>query len=77
MSQRLPALNAREVERALAALGFEFHHQEGSHAVYKRAMDGKRIVVAKHGARSIPRGTLRAIIRQTGAPVEEFIANAR
>jgi hypothetical protein len=30
-------------------------------------------MVADHGARNISSGTLRAIIRQTGLTVEEFI----
>ena len=40
--------------------------------ILKRQLDGKRLAIPNH--REIPKGTLRAIIRQAGLTVDEFVA---
>ncbi len=67
---KLPAVSGRDVVNALSQIGFEFKRQVGSHMILKRQSDGKRISVPNHG--ELPRGTLRAIIRQAGLTVDEF-----
>lgn len=68
----LPVLSGREVVRALRKIGYERDRQKGSHIVMRHtAYPYRRIVVPDH--REVAKGTLRAIIRQAGLSVEEFI----
>lgn len=67
---KLPVVSGRETVKALSKVGFEFRRQVGSHMVLKRISDGKRIVVPDH--KELPKGTLRAILRQTDVTIEEF-----
>ncbi|HEY5300204.1 MAG TPA: type II toxin-antitoxin system HicA family toxin [Acetobacteraceae bacterium] len=73
MSPRLPAVNARQVLRALQRAGFVLDRIVGSHHVLAHPDDPRRTVtVPLHGARDLKLGTLRSIIRQAGFTVEEF-----
>jgi predicted RNA binding protein YcfA (HicA-like mRNA interferase family) len=51
--------------------GFRFRRQEGSHIVLRRAEPFAQVVVPDH--KELDRGTLRAIIRQAGLGVDEFV----
>jgi predicted RNA binding protein YcfA (HicA-like mRNA interferase family) len=73
MSKELPALRAREVVRALEKAGFVRWRQKGSHLTLYRASDRRALTVAIHFSKAVPKGTLRAIIKQAGLTVEEFI----
>jgi len=53
-------------------LGFEVYRQPRSHIVIVRKSPPSQATVPNH--KELDRGTLRAIIRQTGLTVEEFIA---
>ena len=68
----LPRVSGREVVAALAKAGYEKDRQKGSHIVLRQlARPHRRIVVPDHG--EIARGTLRAIIRQAGLTVQQFV----
>jgi predicted RNA binding protein YcfA (HicA-like mRNA interferase family) len=68
----LPRVSGREVVVALAKLGYEKDRQKGSHIVLRQvAYPHRRLVVPDH--KEIAKGTLRAIIKQAGLTVEEFI----
>jgi predicted RNA binding protein YcfA (HicA-like mRNA interferase family) len=69
-----PSIRAREVARVAQSIGFELDRQRGSHAVYYRASDGRRIVIPMHGSKDLKPGTLRAIINDMGLRVDDFIA---
>ena len=73
MSPKLPSVNARQLIRALKQVGFEEQRQRGSHLHLKRDSDGKRVTVPVHKGRSIPTGTLRAILRDADISVETFL----
>lgn len=74
MTARLPSLKARQVMRALERAGFIHVRSKGSHRVFQHPDDPtRRTIVADHGGKDIPRGTLREIIDQAGFTVEEFI----
>lgn len=70
---KLPAIRAREVVRVAEAMGFVLDRQRGSHAVYYRASDRRRIVIPMHGTTDLKPGTLRGIIADLGLSVDEFI----
>ena len=72
MSQ-LPRVSGREVVKALRKLGYELDRQHGSHIVMRQTDEPhRRLTVPDHG--EIAKGTLRAIIRQSGLTVDEFKA---
>ena len=68
---KLPVVSGRETVKALSKMGFVFKIQVGSQMVLKSPSDGKRIVIPDH--RKLPKGTLRAILRQPDISVEEFV----
>jgi predicted RNA binding protein YcfA (HicA-like mRNA interferase family) len=68
---KLPVVSGVDVVKALAKVGFELDHQTGSHLILRRREPPHlRITVPNH--REIARGTLRAIIRDSGLTMEEF-----
>ncbi len=71
---KLPVIRSRDLVRAAQRLGFVFDRQSGSHAIYLRKSDRRRIVVPIHSGCDLKPGTLRAIIADMGITVEEFTA---
>lgn len=67
---QVPALKAKEVIAILMRAGFEFIRSKGSHHIYK--MNNRLVVVPVHN-KDLKRGTLSAIIKQSGLTVEQFI----
>ena len=58
--------------KALGKIGFEVYRQRGSHIVLVRKSPPTQTTIPDH--KELDRGTLRAIIRQTGLTVEDFVA---
>jgi len=73
MSPTLPVISGDRVVKALEKQGFRFIRQTGSHMIMRRDQPFCQITVPRH--KVLDRGTLRAIIRQSGLSVEGFIAN--
>ena len=71
MSQRFPVSNAKEVVKVLRRHGFVLMGQSGSHQKWRHA-NGRQVIVAMHGSKPIPIGTLKSIIEGSGLDVEEF-----
>lgn len=70
---KLPVIKDRQLIQVLKRLGFFQHPERGSsHLVFKHP-DGRRTAVARHPGKDMPRGTLRAILRDINVPPEEFI----
>ena len=67
---KLPRISGRECVRALEKAGFFVRRQEGSHIVMRRSEPFAQVVVPDH--KELDRGTLRAVIRQSGLTVEGF-----
>lgn len=68
---KLPRISGRQCVGALTRGGFCLKRQEGSHIVLRRDEPFAQVVVPNH--KELDRGTLRAIIRQAGMSVDEFI----
>ena len=67
----LPRISGRKAVAALIKAGYREDRQKGSHIVLRQIVyPHRRIVVPDH--HEISKGTLRAIIKQTGLTVEEF-----
>lgn len=65
-------ISGLECLRVLEKIGFQFHHQRGSHAYLVREEPPGTITVPMH--KTLKPGTLRAIIRQAGLTISEFAA---
>ena len=72
MTPKLPVVRAREVIRVAQRLGFVLDRQKGSHAVYRRASDGARVVIPVHAGKNLKPKTLAGIIEDLGLTVEQF-----
>jgi predicted RNA binding protein YcfA (HicA-like mRNA interferase family) len=69
----LPRASGREVVKALNKVGYEQDRQRGSHIILRQHhYPHRRITVPDH--KEVAKGTLRAIIRETGLTVDEFKA---
>ncbi|MGI8550285.1 MAG: type II toxin-antitoxin system HicA family toxin [Dehalococcoidia bacterium] len=69
---QLPRISGRECVKALEKAGGNFRCQEGSHIVLRRDEPFSQIAIPDH--KELDRGTLRAIIRQSGLDVNGFVA---
>ncbi len=69
----IPVLKPREVVAILASLGFVQVRQRGSHYQYRHS-DGRMTTVPFHQGRDISPALLRAIARDIGMDVREFVA---
>ena len=69
----LPRVNGRDVVRALSRGAFVLSHVKGSHH-YLRAPGGRVVIVPVHAGRTVPLGTLRSILRQSGLTGAELSA---
>ena len=68
---KLPRVSGRECVKALEKVDFYSKRQEGSHIILRRDDPFAQVVVPDH--KELDRGTLRAIIRQAGLSVDEFV----
>ena len=68
----LPQVSGAEVVKALGKQGFRVRRQHGSHIILRRDDPFSQTVVPNH--KQIDRGTLRAILRQSGISVDEFVS---
>ena len=68
----LPVISGRKVVKALGRAGFRVIRQHGSHVrLEKRIEDGLiKLTVPLH--KSLKKGTLRRIIKDSGLTVQEF-----
>ena len=72
---RLAGLRYRQIVARLAHLGFEFHRQAaGSHEIWRNPATERFTTVPNHPG-DMPEGTLRAILKQAGVTVDEFLAS--
>ena len=70
----LPVLTANEVIRGLKKAGFAFDRQaKGSHEIWYNPATKRRTTVPNHPGVDIRKGTLKAILKEAGISVEEFM----
>jgi len=66
---KLPIISGKECIKALEKKGFTVNRQRGSHVILKK--NQSVVVVPMH--KTIDRGTLNEIIKQSGITVDELI----
>lgn len=74
---KLPSIRGRDAARVAESIGFVFDRQRGSHAVYYRAVDSRRLVIPMHGSKDLKPGTLRGLITDMGLTLDDFIEKLR
>lgn len=72
MTPLLPQLKAKDLIRVAEKLGFHLDRQSGSHAVYYRESDRRRVVIPIHKGKRIKPKTLYNIIKDMGIEPFEF-----
>ena len=68
---KLPVISGVECIKALEKIGFVVNRQRGSHITLVCQEPSTQLTVPNH--KTIAKGTLRAIIRDAGLTVEEFV----
>jgi predicted RNA binding protein YcfA (HicA-like mRNA interferase family) len=71
VNDRYPVCSAKDVVRVLRQHGFILISQKGSHQKWRHA-NGRQVIVAIHGNKPIPIGTLKSIVDGSGLSVDEF-----
>jgi predicted RNA binding protein YcfA (HicA-like mRNA interferase family) len=71
VSERFPVRNAGEVVRVLRRNGFLLVTQKGSHQKWRHP-NGRQVIVAMHGHKPLPIGTLKSILEGSGLSLEDF-----
>jgi predicted RNA binding protein YcfA (HicA-like mRNA interferase family) len=70
----LPSLKPIEIIKKLRRAGFSFdRHAKGSHEIWFNPATKRWTVIPNHPGKDVPKGTLRAIIKEAGLTVEEFV----
>jgi len=71
MSHKVPLVSGQQLVKAFGKTGYYIRAQQGSH-IHLRHPSKPPLTVPNH--KEIARGTIRAIIRQAGLSVDEFVA---
>ena len=73
MNRRLPAVSRHDVVRAMERGGVYVHHMKGSHCALRHPGRPPLRVGVPLPRKGLPAGTVRAIIRQAGLTIDEFL----
>lgn len=69
---KLPRVSGRKAAEAFQKAGFRFVREgKGDHMIYRRDEPFAQLSIPFHD--ELDRGTLRALIRQAGMTVDEFV----
>ena len=72
MGSRLPVISGLEAVRAFGKVGYQLHHQTGSHMILRQLAEPHRhLSIPNH--KELARGLLRGLIRDAGLTVEQFV----
>ena len=70
---RLSGFTASDITHKLRRAGFAFDRSaKGSHEIWRNLTTGRRAIVPNHPS-EMSEGTVRAIVRQSGLTVDEFL----
>ena len=70
---RLSGFKYREVVRRLRLFGFTFDRQgPGSHEIWRHSISGCKVTLPHHSG-DFAEGTLRAVLREAGIDVDDFL----
>jgi predicted RNA binding protein YcfA (HicA-like mRNA interferase family) len=69
---KLPAVRPSDLVRVARRIGFVFDRQKGSHAIFLRATDRRRVIIPMHN-RDLKPGTPHGLLDDTGLTREKLI----
>jgi len=69
---KLPILKPKDVIKRFQKLGFVKDRQTGSHVILYHVKTKKRASIPLH-IKDLPKGTLKAILNQTGIDIGDFL----
>ncbi|MGH2632447.1 MAG: type II toxin-antitoxin system HicA family toxin [Tepidiformaceae bacterium] len=72
MSERAPRIDGRMLASALRKVGFVDDGMRGSHLHLWHPGDKRSVTIPVHGKKTVPPGTLAAILRDIEMSVEEL-----
>ena len=73
MTSIFPDVNSKQEVKIIEKLGFEFNRQSGSsHAIYRRARDGRRTTIPIHAKKSLKRRTIKSICKDVGISIDQL-----
>ncbi len=70
---KLPAINGKQLIKALSKVGWVIKSTRGSHVKLVKSGAKYPIIIPSHGSAIIPKGTLLNILRDAGISREELI----
>lgn len=73
MGKKLPVISGKDLLNFYIEIGCELKRIKGSHHVIKSIYNESMFVIPVHSNEKLDRGLLRAIIRQSGLEVDDFI----
>ncbi|MGI6327356.1 MAG: type II toxin-antitoxin system HicA family toxin [Dethiobacteria bacterium] len=73
MGEKLPVVSGKDLLDFYLKCGCELKRIKGSHHVIKSIYNESMFVIPVHSNEEIDRGLLRAIIRQSGIEVNQFM----
>ena len=70
----LAGFKYREVVKRLRQFGYAFDRPgPGSHEIWRHTKTGRKVTIPRHN-KDMAEGTLRAILREAGIPVDDFLS---
>ena len=71
---KIPVLTARDVIHGLKRAGFVLYRQaRGSHEIWHNPVTKRRTTIPNHPCVDIPKGTLKAILKEADISLEKFL----
>jgi predicted RNA binding protein YcfA (HicA-like mRNA interferase family) len=71
---KIPVLTARDVIRGLKKAGFLLYRQaRGSHEIWYNPVTKRRTTIPNHPGVDIPKGTLKAVLKEADISLEKFL----
>ena len=70
---KLPIIKDKQLIKVLNKLGFVKHRQGGTSHLVMIHLDGRRTIIPIHSGKDIPRGTLKAILRDIEITNNDFV----
>ncbi len=72
MSEKLPRVTAKEVEKAIIKIGYRPKRQSGSHRIYKN-QEGKRVTLPIHPEKIIHPKIIKRILIENNLTFKELL----
>ena len=70
---KLPDITGKQTIKALKKAGWKVKSRKGSHAKLIKTGCSHFLIVTEHGNKTIPKGTLSNIIKDSDMTIEEFM----